>query len=136
MKVWLDDVRVPPKGWLWVKSYDEAVECFQENEGGVLDCSLDHDLGFEEAAQGKNIFDLANYNYNNVALTGYDFVRWIMEHEAWPLKSLGIHSANPVGARNMMGVIERYGPYDWKRQFKACVGEVDWCEVWGVVYER
>jgi len=43
--------------------------------------------------------------------TGYDLVKWMAENEVWPKNKPTVHSDNPVGRKNMLGVIDRYGPY-------------------------
>jgi len=43
MKVYLDDERVAPDGWVQVRWKDKAIELLQT--GAVTHLSLDHDLG-------------------------------------------------------------------------------------------
>ncbi|MCO5164931.1 MAG: ATP-binding domain-containing protein [Planctomycetes bacterium] len=84
MRLWLDDLRPPPPGWTWVTTAWDAITGLQA--GGVIEISLDHDLGPPEAG------------------TGYDVARWI-EAEAFhgrlPRLRWGIHSANPIGVARM-----------------------------------
>ena len=97
--LWLDDVRPAPRGWYHATSVEEALDilknCF------VFKCSLDHDLGLE--------------------LTGYDLGKEIVRLREecglniWPLAKPTIHSQNPPGARNMREMIDRWGPYNFKR---------------------
>ena len=30
----------------------------------------------------------------------------------WPTETIAVHSANVVGVRHMIGMIERYGPFE------------------------
>jgi hypothetical protein len=91
MKVWLDDVRKKPADFdIWLKTADAAITAL--GTGGVSVISLDHDLGDESTK------------------TGYDVAKYI--EEAAYKKLLGpvdvlIHSANPVGRRNMERAINR-----------------------------
>lgn len=109
MKLWLDDVRVPPDDtWTWVKTVDEAVAVLTRCD--VTEASLDHDLGYVIGT-------------TTLEATGYDFCLWMAEqHDVWPTQSIQVHSANGVGARPMCGVVDRYGPYDkpcrWIPQWK------------------
>lgn len=84
MKVYLDDERSTPDGWVRVYWPSEAIELLKS--GGVTELSLDHDLGDDERG------------------TGYDVVLWIEEqvalHEFVPPK-MSVHSAN-VSARAKM----------------------------------
>lgn len=95
MKLWLDDIRTPPnKSWTWVKTVGEAIDMIKNEI--VTEASLDHDLG-----PGQ--------------LSGYDFVKWLEEHEAWPEKIL-VHSQNPVGKQNMLRAIVRHFERDAERE--------------------
>jgi hypothetical protein len=40
--------------------------------------------------------------------TGYDLCLWMAETGHWPHEKPDVHSANPVGAKRMRGVIDRY----------------------------
>ncbi|WP_321949345.1 cyclic-phosphate processing receiver domain-containing protein [Paraburkholderia sp. J10-1] len=84
MKVYLDDERPTPEGWVRVYWPDEAI-CLLET-GVVDEISLDHDLG--DDARG----------------TGYDVVLWIEEAVALrgfrPPKIL-VHSANSSAGEKM-----------------------------------
>lgn len=95
-KIWVDDERGCPPGWWQARDYREALEMIRvasrpqtKHEWERL--SLDHDLG-----QGKS---------------GYDVALYLAEHELWPTKCVTVHSHNPVGARRICGVVNRYGPY-------------------------
>ena len=91
VKLWLDDVRAPPaKDWTWVNTVDAATVLLET--GRIVEASLDHDLG-----EGTP--------------EGYELCLWMAEHDIWPRDAIAVHSANPVGAARMCGVIERYGPF-------------------------
>ena len=40
-RLWLDDVREAPAGWVWAKTNEEAQRVLLEQQ--VTHCSLDHD---------------------------------------------------------------------------------------------
>lgn len=89
IQVWLDDERKTPSGkWTHFKTVEKLIPFFKKNIENIELMSLDHDLG--EFVQ-----------------TGYDFVKWL-ESEVFKGKYLGqipqikVHSANPVGKRNML----------------------------------
>ena len=88
-RMFLDDVRDPadiypehPDEWVVVRTSNEAIKYVLEH--GMPDMfSLDHDLGGE---------DKAEY-----------FLKWLA-YEYWtnePVPAFRIHSANPVGAKNL-----------------------------------
>lgn len=58
MKIYLDDKRFPPIGWIGVSTAQQAINVLEE--GNVKDISLDHDLGDEK-----------------ITGTGYDVIVWI-----------------------------------------------------------
>lgn len=90
MKVFLDDLRIPPAGWILVKTASEAIELLRT--GNVESLSLDNDLGLDTPE-------------------GHTVVYFMAENNIWPKNCPTIHSANPVRAEYMAGMIARYGPY-------------------------
>jgi len=88
MKVYLDDERNTPDGWVRVYWPDEAIALL--NSGDVVEISLDHDLGDDERG------------------TGYDVVLWI--EEAVALRGfhppvMHVHSANSSAREKMQAGI-------------------------------
>jgi len=101
MNLWLDDVRDPVEhgyiGYLWVKTYEEAIEVL--STGRVLCASLDHDLGI-----------CSTLGMHTGEKTGYDVVCWMEEHNIWPRYGVRVHSVNPAGKTRMEAAIRRaYG---------------------------
>ena len=82
MRIFLDDIREAPPGWIRVHTYEEAIEGLKT--GRVEQISLDNDLGTEKE--------------------GYDVAKWIeqqvFETNFRPPK-IWVHSANPVATRNI-----------------------------------
>ena len=95
MKLWVDDVRPAPRGYIWAKSVNQAKLDILDREDLVpfelID--IDHDAG-----------DYAN--------NGGDYIKlldWLEETgRNYPIR---IHSMNPVGRENMRAIIQRNG---WK----------------------
>lgn len=90
MKLYVDDMRQPPDGWIICRSVRLAKGLL--TMGYVNELSLDHDMG-----DGKP--------------TGYDLLCWIEDETAnkedfWP-PALHVHSANPVGCARMQQAIAR-----------------------------
>lgn len=93
MKLWLDDIRPNPPGYLWLKSVNEAKRCILQAEasGQTIELiDLDHDAG-DYAADGGDYIKLLDW----MAETG----------RKYPVK---LHTANPVGRANMQRLIDRY----------------------------
>ena len=93
MKLWIDDVREAPEGYVWLKSSNEALRFIMAHSSEIELIDLDHDAG-----------DFAQY--------GGDYIRildWLEETgRNYPIR---IHSQNPVGVQNMRRIIEKNG---WK----------------------
>ena len=85
MKLWVDDLRPPPLGWIWAKTSIEAIDAL--NQSVVSALSLDHDLGGDDTTR--------------------PVVLWMCENDVWP-DEIHVHSANPVGVEWLTGMIERY----------------------------
>jgi len=84
VRVYLDDERTAPAGWIQVRWPSEAIELLQR--GGVTDISLDHDLGDDERG------------------TGYDVILWIEEAVAtrgFSPPRITVHSANSSARKKM-----------------------------------
>lgn len=86
-KVFLDDMREAPSGWILLKHPTEVIELLKQNL--VTELSLDHDLGTNE--------------------TGYDVLLWIEE----AVYSIGfkpplmvVHTSNPSARIKMESAIQ------------------------------
>ena len=77
MRIYLDDERVAPAGWVQARWPDEVIEYLKS--GDVTELSLDHDLGDDERG------------------TGYDVVLWLEEAVAtrgFMPPRVAVHPAN------------------------------------------
>lgn len=88
MRIFLDDERDTPEGWVRAYWPDEVVALLEE--GGVTHVSLDHDLGDDERG------------------TGYDVILWV--EEAVALRGfippvMTVHSANSSARQKMLAGI-------------------------------
>ena len=92
-KMFLDDVRDPPAGdFVVVRSYGDFVECLHEL-GLPTFVSFDHDLG-----ETRSGLDCAKYIVEAV-LNGNTLPKGF---------SFFVHSANPVGAANINGLLSQF----------------------------
>ena len=94
MKVYLDDERNTPDGWVRAYWPDEVIELLKT--GGVQEVSLDHDLGDDKRG------------------TGYDVLLWI-EAEVFCGRMeppvMRVHSANSSARERMLAAIDSI--QDW-----------------------
>jgi len=96
-RLFIDDIRDPyDDDFVVVRSYDDAIH-YMRQQGCPLFISFDHDLGDADER------------------TGYDIAKWIVERD---LNDRGkfipdefdfhVHSANPVGVGNIIGLLTGY----------------------------
>jgi hypothetical protein len=118
--LYLDDTRTPTttipgyEPWHVVRNYHEFVAWITEH--GVPDLiSFDHDLADEHMNDYFSQVALNGFQYptyeNYQEKTGLDCARWLAEHiEAnnLQLKSVSVHSHNPVGATNIQSYINGF----------------------------
>ncbi len=43
--LWIDDIRLPPDGWLWAKTSREAIDFLNDPNPDIRVIQFDHDLG-------------------------------------------------------------------------------------------
>lgn len=90
MKLYLDDLRPIPKGYIGIRSYAKFVTYITQN--GLPDfISFDHDLGLEESG-----FDCAKW-----------LVNYCLDHQC-QLPQFAVHSQNPVGKENILGLLNNF----------------------------
>ena len=95
LKIWVDDVRPAPEGYIWLKSVNEVKKYLADPhilssyEISLID--LDHDAG-DYAKDGGDYIRILDY----LEMVGYN-------------GDLRIHSMNPVGVQNMRNIIQKNG---------------------------
>ncbi len=107
MKIYLDDCREPPDGWILAKTADECIEYLKT--GKVTALSLDHDLGEEPT---NHVYtDIHGYIGDGLreGKTGYTVVEWMISNNVFP-EHITVHSMNPVGRKKMTDSLYRYKP--------------------------
>ena len=88
-KLYLDDIRPCPEGYILVRNYDDCVTLL---ENGIFEeVSLDYSLG---------------YGYK----TGFDVLVWLNNHREHLPKKINIHSTHPYGVSMMKNFILKYLP--------------------------
>ena len=105
MKIWVDDMRPAPDGYLWCKSVKDTIDTFfalsSSCEGGnewnrVTLVDLDHDAGIYAKDGGDYIKFLDWLEANQDTFREY-------------IPSFRIHSMNSVGVQNMRAIIQKNG---------------------------
>ena len=114
IKLWLDDRRPAPTGWMHALNVAEAQAILTSHD--VDEASLDHDLGAcESCMDGLSTEEwLEVHDYNMPACdhvgTGYTLCLWMAETGHWPKHRPAVHSMNQEGAERMREVIRRRFP--------------------------
>lgn len=103
-KLYLDDERTHPEGWIRAHNAKEAKEILLSGE--VTFASLDHDL-FMDRYWSRDWNSVTAYELES----GLDVVEWMVENNIWPEEGLRIHTDYTTGRLEMMKLVEEYGPY-------------------------
>lgn len=93
-KLWIDDVREAPKGWVWAKTSSQAM-CILATTVNTPDfplhISFDHDLGGDDTT--IPVANLLEEMVEDGTLKVY--FNW------------SVHSANPVGSKTLNTILEK-----------------------------
>lgn len=104
MKLWIDDLRTAPEGYVWCKTVNEAktvilcmnmmttIEC-TDNIPRITLIDLDHDAG----------------DYSKFGGDYIEILNWL-EKQGWSF-NIRLHTMNSVGRENMRRIIQKNG---WK----------------------
>jgi hypothetical protein len=100
IKVYLDDERQTPEGWVRAYWPDEVIELIKQ--GDVEEISLDHDLGDDDRG------------------TGYDVLLWIEEQvftdPNFVLPEINVHSANTSAVEKMLRAVNAIYQMDERKK--------------------
>lgn len=112
MRLWIDDVRPAPKGYIWVQSVEEAkaaICLFEEETENLLD-----EYDFPSIDLWNRTIEVIDIDHDAGAYAdcGGDYIKlldWLEETgRNYPIH---IHSMNVVGIQNMRAIIRKNG---WK----------------------
>ena len=103
IKLYVDDVRPTPQGYVGVLTTNGACKILYECANMVEELDLDHDAGIMAACGGDYINILKELErLTRVHKMDFSHIKF------------RLHSANPVGVQNMRAIIEANG---WKEVF-------------------
>ena len=112
MKIWIDDVRPAPNGYVWCNSVNDAINTIKLREARIKNI-LQRYTPSETRMKDLSIevIDI-DYDAGDFASDGSDYIElldWLEETgRNYPIR---IHSMNPVGVQNMRNIIQRN---NWK----------------------
>lgn len=115
MKIWIDDIRQAPEGYVWCHSVNQVKELLNAhalcNPSNARDtCTMLQCHGVQVTPKDMlspiELIDI-DHDSGDYARDGGDYVRvldWLEEtNRNYPIR---IHSMNPVGVQNMRAIIE------------------------------
>lgn len=107
MKLWIDDMRPAPDGYIWCQSVNKAKSIIFNAEWGLENNGKE----WTGKSQPIEVIDI-DHDAGDYAKYGGDYIKlldWLEETgRNYPIH---IHSMNPVGVANMRAIIKRNG---WK----------------------
>lgn len=106
MKLWIDDLRPAPAGYIWIKTVNDAKWYIESAE--------DVEEIFPTGTPVIKLIDI-DHDAGDFASNGGDYIKlldWLEETgRNYPIR---LHSMNPVGVQNMRTIINKNG---WKEVF-------------------
>ena len=108
MKLWVDDMRPAPDGYVWCKSVNEAKNVITDNNAKFVQSwksgNPDDSLHIELISLDHDAGDYVNDGGDYIKLL--DWLEWLYDGKGTYTK-FHIHSMNPVGRENMRAIIQR-----------------------------
>lgn len=101
MKIWIDDCRPAPEGYVWIKSVNEAIR--------VIDRYADY---LDPDMCSINLIEIIDMDHDagDYYCYGGDYIK-VLEHMELAHSNtsfhIRIHSMNAVGVENMRAIIKR-----------------------------
>jgi len=104
-KLWLDDERQEPSGWVRVMTAQEAVNMLLTEEFDEI--SLDHDLGACKECADACTDDMPDCPHNG---NGYDVLCWLESRVAddplFRVPVIHVHTANPSARIKILAAVK------------------------------
>lgn len=102
MKIWVDDVRPAPEGYVWCQTTNEAKHIIQNTMSMY---HIHHTTNLPEI----ELIDL-DHDAGELARWGGDYIKILdwLEKQHWDIP-IRLHTMNPVGRENMKAIIRKNG---------------------------
>ena len=116
MKIWVDDVRPAPSGYVWLRTTSDAIRFISRQELTYQQLinavpAVEHFTLPKVENERIELIDL-DHDAGDYASYGGDYIKildWLEQTgRSYPIH---IHSMNPVGVQNMRTIIQKNG---WK----------------------
>lgn len=102
MKIWVDDVRPAPEGYVWCQTTNEA-------KFVITKIMTLHFIQHHENLPTIELLDL-DHDAGDMARWGGDYIKILdwLEKQGWSIP-IRLHTMNPVGRENMRAIIQKNG---------------------------
>lgn len=100
MKLYIDDIRPAPDGWMQARTITEAIRTIAQFGDEITEISLDHDISLAVSVDGVYRPFPSPDTFQAVA---YFIVSFYAEK---PKPQITIHTANPVGAKSLFEILK------------------------------
>lgn len=100
MKLFVDDIRPAPEGWMQARTVTEAIRTLARFGNEITDISLDHDISIPVSVDGEYRPFPSPETFQAVAY--YMLAHW--HEDVYPKEDTPkviIHTANPVGGKEL-----------------------------------
>lgn len=104
MKIWVDDVRPAPEGYVWCQTVNEVKHI-------ITNVANLHLVRHTENLPVIELLDL-DHDAGDMACWGGDYIKildWIEKMEWGQHIPIRLHTMNPVGRENMRRIIQKNG---------------------------
>lgn len=116
IKLWLDDVRPAPEGYVWVSRVEDAIseiKRYEKEQDSAYEAYIFGTWNMKRVMEYLDTFTFTEISCDNDLgegeAEGYKLLDWLeLTNRNYPIH---IHSANPVAVQRMRRIIERNG---WK----------------------
>lgn len=105
MKLFVDDIRPAPEGWMQARTVTEAIRTIARFGHEITDISLDHDISMAVLVQGTERPFPSPETFQAVA---YYIVEYYNLPEKRPEPKITIHTANPVGGKDLEAILRGF----------------------------
>jgi hypothetical protein len=102
MRIYIDDIRPAPEGWTQARTVTDAIRVIDMFSDKITDISFDHDISYSVEVAGTQRPFPSPENFTAVAR----FVEKIVRRDV----KITIHTANPVGAKELEDILADFEP--------------------------
>lgn len=109
MKLFIDDIREAPEGWVLARSISSAVNLIQRYQSEITHISFDHDISFSVIRKDGSV--VPHPSPDTFKVVCYYVVEKIFSQSSGIREDIVLttHSANPVGRKEIVAIFNDVG---------------------------